>query len=239
MVNNPAGGAGGTQEDLKFIAIGGAGLVGAFLLLGMLRNRNAAGTTTPATTGTSGTSGQPQTVYVPVNGPTDIVASDTTDSYNQGSSIVNLPTATDVSAPITTSGGTVTASSGPGGINSPVTNPSPTPIVILPPPPPPPPPHVPADPIHPHPIHPWWWSMLHTGHGSDWPTYYTSTGQTVNQIASMFGVSWQDLAYNPHNQGLTGGTFLHDSFINHGNNHVPAGTDVWITTSLIPATKPA
>lgn len=229
-INPPA--SGGTSEDLKFIAIGGAGLVGAFLLLGVLRNRNAAGTTTPATTGVTPANAQPQTVYVPVNGPTDIVASDTTDSYNQGSSIVNLPTATDVSAPITTSGGTVAASA-TGGINSPVTNPPPAPIVILPPV------HNPVDPLPPTLIHPWWWSMLHTGPGAATPTYYTSTGQTVNQIASMFGVSWADLAYNPHNQGLTGGTFLHDSFVNHGNNHVPAGTDVWITTSLIPATKPA
>lgn len=212
----------GKEGELKLVTVGAAVAVGAFLLISVLKNRNAA-TSTATTAGAPGVAplpsaagAQANTVYLPVSGPSDTVETIYTNSYNQNS-------------PVTDTTGQSTSSVTDSGVTSPVTTiTTPAPVIV-------PPVIVPPTPIPvpPTPIQPWWYGLLHNGPGGR--SYYTSQGETTNAMASKFHLKngWTDIGYNPHNQGIENGTFLSQAYNAHGNNVIPAGTEVWITTSTI------
>lgn len=222
-----------SMGEFKLITIGAAVAVGAFVLIGALRNKPSGATTSTTAAGPvsgmpSASGAQSQTVYVPVTGPTDVQEVQYTDSYNQQSPVVNAQNATSPVS-VTSPGPVTTTTTTPAPV---VVPPVVTPVstVIYPAPPV----HFPVDPIPlPTPQYPWYYGMLQDGPGGR--SYYRSQGETVRAIASKFTLKngWTDIAYNTHNQALENGTFLSQSFKAQGNNVVPAGTLVWITQSTI------
>lgn len=63
--------------------------------------------------------------------------------------------------------------------------------------------------------------------------YKLPTALSSRQLAAFFGIGgatpWAGIAYNPHNRAI-----LNQAFQTSGNALIPAGTAVWIPTSLIP-----
>lgn len=91
---------------------------------------------------------------------------------------------------------------------------------------------------------PWWRKILSGGSGATYnpnatpgimtDSYYKlPTAESSQQLATFFGLTgatpWAGIAYNPHNKAI-----LSAAYASHGNALIPAGTAVWIPTSLIP-----
>lgn len=231
-----------SMGEFKLITIGAAVAVGAFVVIGALRNRSSGATTAATAAGPvsgmpSASGAQSNTVYIPVTGPTDVQEVQYTDSYNQQSPVVNAQGAT---SPVTVSpAGPVTTTTTNTTTPAPVVTP---PVVVVPPTTviyPAPPERFPVDPPikPPTPQYPWYYGMLQDGPGGR--SYYRSQGETLQQIAQKFTIGtpanpgWVTLAYNVHNQALENGTFLSQSYKAQGHNTIPAGTLVWITQSAI------